>query len=51
MGVIPSHLDKPILPGNEQDKILSIVLKKIQYFILNDSPFSNNKKNMTKKML
>ena len=25
MGVIPSHIDKPILPGKEQDKILNAV--------------------------
>ena len=29
MGVIPSHLDKPILPGNEQDKILNAVSDEI----------------------
>jgi len=29
MGVIPSHLDKPIPPGNEQDKILNAVSDEI----------------------
>ena len=29
MGVIPSHIDKPILPGNEQDKILNAVSDEI----------------------
>ena len=29
MGVIPSHIDKPIPPGNDQDKILNAVSDEI----------------------